>query len=508
MSPAGGGTPHASKKGTNVDAIERLHNSLDTRLPPEAVAGLVAEVLGGRLLRPQQRLLQLATVSPAARYSSMSADFERPRPLTHKVKTLLTLLGTADQVPDDDVAELAADPWRLLGQIAIVAHLHGWDPNTDFKARPNALARSPLPMSGRQVNRLVRHLIRTQAAAKKLGRQILLRQLLLVSNSGLAATTTTLAQMREDPDAACFVAYWTAMRKQRREFDLDARGNPFDEVAAMLMQRCELRAATDWAMIARAYSRPDVVARLDDVQRGHLIGEWSQWLLVAAGLLKELYEAWPTKQIEPMLPDTMWRDRPDLMPSREARGGATVPVVDLNDMVVRKGVDSSTWNTVAGAYNAARDGWINALAASGALDLLDVFCPGKAMRLMAGDLHRWQLAERGSAADAQTRVWASLPLPWKVLAGEECPADMVERHCRSQGVNPHTTGWTKPRQDTGQVAEWKPTPELVHGITIRDPLWAGLLRRAGVFSGKAVDADAGALLGAYAGEHVAAGGNA
>jgi hypothetical protein len=492
-------------EATNVDAIGRLHCSLDIRMPPEVVAGLVTEALAGRLLRPQQRVLRKAAAGSAALYSSMSDDFERPKPLTHKVKVLLDLLQPAWQVRDDKAAELAADPWRLLGQITIVARLYDWDPNDDFKSRPNAAARRPLGVSGRRLNRLIRHLIRTQAAAKKLGRQILLRQLLMVSTSGLSATTS-VEQMRDDPDAACFVAYFTAMRKRRREFSLDGRDNSFDEVTEMLMQRCELRPGTDWAMIARAYPHPKVMARVDDVQRGHLIGEWSMWMQVAAGLLKELYEAWPTRDIEPVVPDSMWRDRPDLMPTREARGGRTVRVVDLNNMVVRPGVDSSTWNRVAGAYNTARHGWINALDSAGALDLLEVACPGKAMRLMAADLHHWHLAQGGSDGDPQTRVWASLPLPWQVLAGEECPADLVEARCWLQGVDPHACGWTAPRQDSGQVAEWKPTPELVHGITVKDPLWAGLLRRAGVFSGQPADVDAGELLGAYAADQVAAGG--
>ncbi len=36
---------------------------------------------------------------------------------------------------------------------------------------------------------------------------------------------------------------------------------------------------------------------------------------------------------------------------------------------------------------------------------------------------------------------------------------------------------------------FRPTPELVHGVSIADPVWAGLLRRAGVFSGKQVKPD-------------------
>jgi hypothetical protein len=480
-----------------VDAVDRLHLSLDSRLTPEATAALIVEAIGSRLLPGQAAMLMQAAASPAARYSSMGDDFRRPDPLTHKARMLLTLLGTIDRAGEQRIAELAGDPWQMLGQLEIAGMFYGWNTGDDFRSRRNRQQRGAVPVGRRGYNRLVRQSIRTRAAALRMSRQVLLRQLTLVACAGLAPTITA-GEMHADPDAAAFVAYWTAMRKRRRQFSVDAADNPFDRIAGMLLAHCETRPSTDWWMIARAYPQPQVIARLDEGRRGQLLGLYSSYMGAAARLLKELHEAWPTRQIEPTLPDDVWAARPGLLPSPQARGARTVPVVSLDTMVAAKGVDSSTWNTVAGAYNTARDGWINTLAASGSLGLLEVACPGKAMRLMAGDLQTYHRAVTGSAAHPQTAVWSLLPLPWAVLTGEqECTAGLVEAVCAKAGVDPHATGWTAPRVTGGRVAEFKPTPELVHGIAVRDPLWAGLLRAAGLWSGKNTDDDAAGLLREY-----------
>lgn len=482
-----------------MDAIDRLHLSLDARLTPEATAALILHAIGDRLLPSQRRLLERAADSPAALYSSMSDDFARPEPLTHKVRMLLTLLGTIEQVSEERIAELAGDPWQLQGQLAIAGKFNGWEPGASFNTRRNRQRRGGMPIGKRAYNRLVRQLTRTHTAAQRMSRLVLLRQLTLLSRIGLAATIT-VDEMRADPDAAAFVAYWTAVRKRRREFSLAGRDNPFDQIAAILLARCEIRAGTDWWMIARALPQPRIIARLGEQQRGEMLGLWSSHMGVAAGMLKDLHEAWPVRQIPPTVGDEMWANRPGLMPSAAARGARTVPAVNLETMVAGPGVDSSTWNTVAAAYNTARAGWINALAASGALDLLEMTCPGKAMRMMAGDLQAYQLAATGSAAHPDTWVWSSLPLPWLVLAGEEyCPAALVEQVCATAGIDARQTGWTAPREHAGLVAGWAPTPELVHGITVRDPLWAGLLRKAGAWSGKPAAGDLGELYSEYQG---------
>ena len=152
-------------------------------------------------------------------------------------------------------------------------------------------------------------------------------------------------------------------------------------------------------------------------------------------------------------------------------------------MIVRHGMDSSGWNTMAQAYNAARAGWVNCATLGGAGPLIGPFCPGKVMRLMAADLAYWHRASGGDV-DPDTRVWAVLPFPWDVINGlAECTLTDVEAACAGAGISPVARGWTGPLA-AGDLAAWTPTPDLVHGVTIADPQWAGLLRRAGLFSGK------------------------
>lgn len=479
-----------------MDVMEQLYRSLDSRLTPEAVAALILQVPDSGLMPAHRRIVARAADARPATYSSMGDDFERPVPLEHKVRTLVALLGK--DLSEEAVAQIAGDPWVLLGQLNMLAPFVGWMPGSDFRSRlrGDQLAEAVPGMSRRRYNRLVRHMVRTQAQARRLQHQVMLRQLVLVGRSGLAYSIT-LEEMRADPAGACFVAYWAAQRNRRRAFTLAGRDNPFDQVAEALLDVCQRHPGTNWWMIARAHPTPLVLARLDDELRGRLMGEWSGFMRLAADMLRDLYEAWPTREVEPRVPDSMWKSRPGLMPSREARGGGTVKVVDLARMTVQAGVDSSTWNTVAQAYNAARAGWLNCLAAAGALELLEVSCPGKAMRLMAADL----VAMNGGVVDKQTAVWAALPLPWQVMSGERvaCAVDEVEYECLKAGVDPHATGWTTPRQ-TGGVAEWKPTPELVHGVEVSDPLWAGLLRRSGLFSGKALKPGSDTVVGAYMAE--------
>lgn len=467
-----------------MDVIEQLHRSLDMRVNPEAICGMILNVPGTGLMPAQRRILERAANSRPGRYSSMSDDFERPVPAEHKVRTLLTLLE-GKELAGDVVARMAGDPWLLRGQLRVMATFLGWNPSADLDGRPDRnTVVAAYRLSRRRHNRVVRQMRRTEERAIRLQQQILLRQMTMVGRSGLAYSIT-LDEMRADPAAACFVAYWVAQRNRRRAFTLAGRDNPFDQIAEILLAQCQARGdQTDWWMVARAYPQPVVVARLNDTDRGALMGRWSTFMRLGADLLHDAYELWPTRDVEPLVPDQMWESHPDLMPPPEKRGARTEKVVDRQTMIVAKGVDSSTWNTVAQAYNAARSGWMNCLGASGSLDLLRYMCPGKAMRLMAADLAYMHTAH-GSSLDPETQVWAELPPPWEVLGGVSLlGADSVETVCEQYSVDPHAKGWTAPRQVAGDVAEWKPTPELVHGIELADPLWAGLLRRSGAFSGK------------------------
>jgi hypothetical protein len=264
----------------------------------------------------------------------------------------------------------------------------------------------------------------------------------------------------EDRHAAAFCAYYAARRNLRREFTTADRDSPFDACADMLLTRCARRNyATDWLMIAAVCPRPQVVTRLGDRAAGALLGRWWQVMSESAEILAGI---WPG--------EGRWQDGK----------------VNRREMIVARGIDSSTWNLTAAAYNKARDGWLNLAAARGLTELTEAFLPGKVMRVMAHDLASWHMASGGDV-HPDTKVWASLPLPWDVIHGlAECDRATVEAACAMFGVDPVRSGWTGPRA-AGALAEYRPTPELVHGVAVADPVWAGLLRKAGVFSGKRTD---------------------
>ncbi|MGW6446087.1 hypothetical protein [Lentzea sp. NPDC055074] len=346
------------------------------------------------------------------------------------------------------------DPVSVLEFASLVGAEISWDPDrTDFlhdRLNRDARATAGIELSKRQYNRRFRMLRRLAAKADRLDRMIVTRDVTLLAAAGFVDAIDR-DRFRADVDAACFIAYYTARRKKRREFTLQGRDNAFDEVAAALFRRCRLASGTDWAMIALAHPTEEVLGHLTPAELGDLIGRWSAATRAAATVLGDL-----------------WHEND----------------FDQANMVVRRGHDSSTWNTFARAYNAARAGWIACLDAAGAVDLLAGAWPGKAMRLMAADLAWWH---RNSGGDlhSDTDVWAALPLPWDVLDGSAtCTRADVEHACRRLEMDPARSGWSAPPA-RGAVARSRPTPELVHGVAVADPVWGMALRRAGVYSGKA-----------------------
>ncbi|NUW46615.1 hypothetical protein [Nonomuraea rhodomycinica] len=428
------------------EILVELHDSLDRRYRPEDVADLVLQALEGRLSRRERVVLGRAAKHSSRKtawFSSMSADYVRPVGGARQVAAATRLFERSVEVDPDD-------PESLLEFAATMGDAIRWAPDrSDFLAdRLNRQSRTEagMELSKRQYNRRFRMLRRLAAKAGTLGLEQDKRRLLMVGVTGFGAGIPR-ERFLADPDAACFVAYYTARRKLRREFSLSGRENPFDEIASILLDRCT--DGSDWWMIAQVRTTPDVLEHLTEEERGRLLGQWSAVMRHSAGML---------------------RDRWD-------------PATDRTSMIVRRGDDSSTWNNLAAAYNAARAGWLACLASLDALDLLDVACPGKAMRLMAADLAAWHQSS-GSDVDPNTAVWAALPPPWEVLDGIQVStrAD-VEAACRTAGLDPEKCGWTAPAARRG-AAVFRPTPELVHGVSVADPVWASLLRRAGAFSGK------------------------
>ncbi|MCX5065686.1 hypothetical protein OOJ91_07300 [Micromonospora lupini] len=434
------------------DALHALHASLDERRRPEEVALLVWRAVGGRL-GAQDRMVLGRAARAASRWagsSSMSADFARPIGGARQVDAARRLfeLPVGDVDPDDPTSllEFGAQLSASLG--ALDAE------RLDFlRDRLNREARAVagIELSKRQYNRRFRVAQRVAAKAGRLDMERTKRQLTIVARAGFATGIDRDAFVA-DPWAGSFVAYLSAKRKLRREFTLSGRDNPYDEVADLLFRKCAESPGTDWWMIAQVWPSPQVLARLSEARRGELLGRWWATMRQVAGLLARVWSA---------------------------------SEFDRATMVVRRGNDSSTWNLLCGAYNTARAAWINTLDASGSIGLLDASCPGKAMMLIAADLASWHRAT-GGGLHPDVGVWSRLPLPWDVLDGAStCTRADVEAACAEAGVDPVRSGWVGSRA-TGAVGAFRPTPELVHGVSVSDPSWAAVLRSAGVFSGRQV----------------------
>jgi len=435
------------------ETLQALYDSVKARRRPEDVAELVLKALDGRLSLTEQ-----ATISVAARgslrrklfaYTSMAQEFARPVGLEQQVDKAQELFAsayplTAEQCIDPDAVE------------AFVRHISGEIRKTfggsDFKDdRLNRAARAAagLDCSHRQYNKRFRLLSRLEEKLQTLIREWKKREYAMIAKSGLAARLPQ-EEFTRDIDTACFVAYYTARCNLRSEFTNTSQERPYDQIAATLFARCRRNSNTNWWAIAHVYSCAEVYRHLSDPQKGELLGRWFGLLQEIAVLLQKIWNA------------------SDIV--RET-------------MIVRRGNDSSTWNQTAGAWNKARDHWIGLVYALGLEDILAAVCPGKALRLMAADVAAWHRIS-GGGLDKNTFVWSELPLPWEVLLGEAaCTLPMIAAACNRHEMDPEKTGWTAPRPKAA-VARFRPTPELVHGVTVSNAYLATILRRAGVFSGK------------------------
>jgi hypothetical protein len=424
--------------------MKALFETLNQRRRPEDVAQMILEIMGDALSSDERRILERAAGGSLKRllwrFTSMMEEFARPVPPLRQVRKAEELFKTAYSLTDAECAdaERVEAFIRHLGQ-----EIRKSFGQSDFK-------RDRLNRSRRRYNKLFRHLARLERKVNTYAREQRKYEFTRIGKSSLA-TKLTWEEFSRDANSACFIACYVARCNLRSEFTIRGQQRPYDEIADMLLQRCKReRERSGWWAIAHVFPDASVLAELTDVQKGQLLGAWLKVLQDIAELLREVWE------------------RSDI--NRES-------------MIVRRGNDSSTWNNTANAWNKARSGWIALLHAMGMQEELDSICFGKVLRLMAADVAAWHRAAGGDL-DPDTKVWNEIPLPWEVLSGEAvCTREMVEMVCRKYDVDPVKNGWTAPPPER-RVAAFRPTPELVHGVTVSTPQLAAVLRRAGWFSGK------------------------
>jgi hypothetical protein len=241
------------------------------------------------------------------------------------------------------------------------------------------------------------------------------------------------------------LTYMAAKLNVRSLFTWGKQPRAYDDVADMLFR--QLGPSANWLAIAYVHPDTAVIEKLSEEAKGRLLGVWFDVMHTAAKIL-----------------------------GREAAKGG----VDLTGLVVRRGNDSSTWNEAAGAFNKARDGWINTLYAIGASDVLNRFAPPKGLRLMAADVVYMHRSYGSGGLEPDTKVWGELPKLWDVMTGKAtCTRMDIEAACTRHGVE--GKGWIAPREK--HVAAFRPTPDLVHGVVVSSPALAEALYRCGAFSG-------------------------
>ncbi|MGW2205992.1 hypothetical protein [Streptomyces sp. NPDC001774] len=448
--------------------LRELHASLGLRKRPEDVAQLVLDLFtaeGAELDPATESALGKATQNSLRSlwhgYTSMREEFARPVGAQRQLDRAAQLFGSVPEVAED----AGDDPGRIEAVIRRAGEEIGraYGENDFGMDRLNRAERTEAglgELSKRQYNKRFRLLRRMEAKLARIVHEQR-RYEVVMTGKGAIAHTLPYELFAADPGTAAFVAYLTARGYMRSVFTNGTQRRPYDEVADALFQR--LRAEperTDWYVVAHAHPTAEVLEHLSDEELSLLLARWSRFLRTVAGLLED---AWSRCALE--------RDT----------------------MIVRPGNDSSTWNQAAQAWSTARAHWFALLTELGREDFLDRVCPGKVPRLMAADVAYWH-RKSGGGLHPDTYVWAELPLPWKVLRGEEeCTRSLVEQVCARHGVDPVAGGWTAPRPAAEPVG-YRRTPELVHGVQVVDPLMASALRSAGVFSGKGQRAAAGEWL--------------
>ena len=455
----------ARSEQSSDEALRELFETLNQRHRPEDVAQMILDLPGTELTDSERKVLNRAAENSFKRMrqahpewysgSSMSQDFKRADDMSRQAKVARALFHAPVPQAVHDVEKMASFIGMAGREIEKKKGRNDFlEDRLDRKERRAA----GITISKRQYNKRWRLLKRMEAKVNRMASEQEKRTLTMVSKSRLACRITW-EEFTQDIGSALFIAYITARQNLRSEFTVSSQERAYDEIGKMLLERCRRHGDTNWWAIAHAWPDVSVVRHLTEEQKGLLLAKWYGVMERLAILLKGIWKKSSLRK---------------------------------ETMIVKRGDDSTTWNVMAGAWNKAREGWFAVLHDMGMERMVDEMCPGKVMRLIAGDVQFWHQSV-GEELAPDTKVWRELPLPWDVLSGRQtCTKKMVLKACEKAKMNPYKSAWAGPRLTRTAVA-FRPTPELVHGVSIGHPGLAKILRTAGWFSGKmlkkAVDTD-------------------
>lgn len=221
--------------------------------------------------------------------------------------------------------------------------------------------------------------------------------------SGRLLNCITHEEFMRDQLSALVVAI-AASNKNSPHEGLRWSGQYTDDQALLdaLFVRC-LNHQVNWPMIALVYPVKEVIDRLDDLERGALLGNWLQEMARLAMEFEMHIDAIHCN------PDTL--------------------------LVTKKGIDFYTWNIFANAWNAARIAFMHLCSTMGMTAFLSGWMPGKVLRLVTDGMRQHDARELA--------VYSKLPRPWKVMNGmAECTLGDIEQTCMEANLNPMLANWT------------------------------------------------------------------
>lgn len=448
-----------------MSTLQALFDTLHQRKRPEDVAEMILAFGRDQMTSSEVALLEKAAKGSLARnayhYSSMAQDFSKAVGAQKQLNKTFEIFKVQNQVDGNNAEKIET----FIREISPLID-KGFGQNSFIENRLNKQQREEkkLDLSKRQYNKKWRLLKRLEAKLQRFIRENKKNEIQQIAKHGIAHHLSYDA-FAQDNNTAYFIAYYNARCNLRSVFTNQSQVRAFDEISEMLLKRCfntsksvldflkakkqEQANTTNWWAIAYVYTSQEVLSNLTASQKGELLGRWTNILQDISSLLEEV---WAYSHI------------------------------DRDTMIVRRGNDSTTWNNTAGAWNKARDNWMNLIYAMGLEKILDEICFGKVLRLMAADVVYWHKSS-GGGLDPNTEVWKQLPLPWEVF-GEKafCNRQMVNDVCKKAGIDAEKTGWIAPR--IHGVAAFTPTPELVHGVAVNNPFLAKVLKQHKYYSGK------------------------